>query len=216
LIINAKAQGDCNWGAGMERKIVYFEDIQVDNTEMTFQLVRERLATLGIKKLVLASTTGATAEKALDFFRDQGIKLVVVPHQYDFIRKENPFHFELVKRLRESGHEVHFGTMLFHTDELYQSSTPTVMANLLRCFSQGVKVCFEIVMMATDGGHLTNGETVIAIAGTHHGSDTALVMQAASSRSIKKLRVNEIICKPLNPLNVDEVQTKLASGKAID
>jgi len=29
------------------------------------------------------------------------------------------------------------------------------MATLLRCFSQGVKVCFEIVVMATDGGLVT-------------------------------------------------------------
>jgi hypothetical protein len=78
------------------------------------------------------------------------------------------------------------------------------MANLLRCFSQGVKVCFEIVLMATDAGLLTSGEKVAAIAGTGRGSDTALVMQAASSQNIRKLRVNEIICKPLNTLNVEE------------
>jgi hypothetical protein len=198
----------------MESKIVYFEDTRAENTELTFQLVRERLNAMGIKKLVLASTTGTTARKAMDYFREQGIKLIVVPHQFDFVRKENPFPPELVYALRESGHEVHFGTMLFHTDELYHSSIPTVMANLLRCFSQGVKVCFEIVLMATDGGHLMSGEKVIAIAGTGRGSDTALVMQAASSRNIKKLRVNEIICKPLNPLNIDEVREKLASEKA--
>ena len=200
-------------GDSMESKIVYFEDTRADNTETTFRLVRERLNTLGIKKLVLASTTGTTARRALDFFKDQGVKLIVVPHQYDFVRKENPFHADLAKRIREAGHEVHFGTMLFHTEDLYQSATPTLMANLLRCFSQGVKVCFEIVMMATDGGHLTNGEKVIAMAGTGRGSDTALVMQAASSRSIKKLRVNEIICKPLNPLNIDEVRERLAPEK---
>lgn len=197
----------------MESKIVYFENIGAENTEMTFQLVRERLNTLGIKKLVLASTTGTTARKAMDFFREQSVRLIVVPHQFDFVRKENPFSPELVNTLKKSGHEVHFGTMLFHTDELYQSSIPTVMANLLRCFSQGVKVCFEIVLMATDGGHLMSGEKVIAIAGTGRGSDTALVMQAASSRNIKKLRVNEIICKPLNPLNIEEVREKLASEK---
>jgi hypothetical protein len=30
-------------------------------------------------------------------------------------------------------------------------------------------------------------------------------MQAASSQQLKRLRVHEIICKPLNPLNIDEV-----------
>ncbi|NYT00844.1 MAG: hypothetical protein GKB99_03880 [Methanocellales archaeon] len=187
----------------MERKIVYFEDKKAENTDVTFELVQERLNTLGIKKLVLASTTGSTAKKAMDFFKDEGVKLIVVPHQFDFHREINPFPLELVKTLRYSGHEVHFGTMLFHTDNLYESDVPTLMANLLRCFCQGVKVCFEIVLMATDAGLLKNGEKVIAVGGTGRGSDTALVMQAASSRNPRNLRVNEIICKPLNPLDLD-------------
>jgi len=197
----------------MERKIVYFEELRAENTEITFRLVEERSNALGLKRLVLASTTGATAQKAMDFFKGKGVKLIVVPHQFGF-RERTAFPQELVKALRDSGHEVHFGTMLFHTDNLYESSIPTAMANLLRCFSQGVKVCFEIVLMATDAGLLTIGERVIAIAGTGRGSDTALVMQAASSRNIKKLRVNEIICKPLNPLNIDEVREKLYQQKA--
>ena len=84
------------------------------------------------------------------------------------------------------------------------------MANLLRCFCQGFKVCFEIVLMATDAGHVKSGETIIAIAGTGRGSDTGLVMQAASSQHLKKLRVNEILCKPLNPLNIEELRAKMA------
>ncbi len=189
----------------MERKIVYFEERTPENTETTFGLVRERLNGAGIKKLVIASTTGATAQKAMDFFEGSNVKLIVIPHQFDFRRKVNPFPPETAKSLRDSGHEVHFGTMLFHTSSLYESSAPILMANLLRCFSQGVKVCFEIVLMATDAGLVGSGERVIAIAGTARGSDTALVIQAASSQHLKRLRVHEIICKPLNPLNIDEV-----------
>ena len=188
----------------MENKVVYFEDLKTDNTEITFRLVEERLKTTAIKKIVLASTTGATAMKALEYFREQDVQLVVVPHQFDFKRKQNPFPPELVKTLRDSGHEVHFGTMLFHTGDLYGSTVPTIMANLLRCFSQGVKVCFEIVLMVTDAGLLKPGEQVIAIAGTGRGSDTSLMMQATSSQHLNKLRVNEIICKPYNKLNSDE------------
>ncbi len=189
----------------MESKIVYFEERRPENTDLTFRLVQEKLKTTAIRKLVIASTTGATARKAMDFFKDSGAKLIVVPHQFDFRRKVNPFPQELVRSLRDSGHEVHFGTMLFHTNALYESNVPIVMANLLRCFSQGVKVCFEIVLMVTDAGHAVSGEKLIAMAGTARGSDTALVMQAASSQHAKRLRVHEIICKPLNPLNIDEV-----------
>lgn len=75
----------------METKVVYFEHVRAENTEVTLRLVKERLSTLGIKKLVLASTTGATAKKALEFFKETDVKLIVVPHQFDFIREVNPF-----------------------------------------------------------------------------------------------------------------------------
>jgi len=189
----------------MEKRITYSEDVRADNTETTFVLARERLKGSAIKKLVLASTTGATAERAVQFFHDEGVKLIVIPHQFDFKRAVNLFPQDLAGKLREMGHEVHFATMLFHTDGFYNSTRAALMADLLRCFSQGVKVCFEIVVMATDGGLVASGEQVIAIAGTGRGSDTALVMQAASSQHLKRLRVNEILCKPLNLLNLDEV-----------
>jgi hypothetical protein len=195
----------------MESKTVYFENIGLENTEVAFGLARERMKTLGIKKLVLASTTGATAKQAMEFFKDDDVQLVVIPHQHDFIRKENAFPKELAAELREAGHEVHFATMLFHTESLYGTSRPTLMANVLRCFSQGVKVCFEIVLMATDAGLLDRGESVIALAGTGRGSDTALVVQAASSQHLENLRVNEILCKPLNPLITDEVRGRAAT-----
>ena len=197
----------------MERKITYFEDVKAENTDTTLELARDRLDILGIHKIVLASTTGATARKANEFFKDNGTRLIVVPHQFDFHREENLFPQELAKSLREAGHEVHFGTMLFHTDRLYDSKIPTLLANILRCFCQGVKVCFEIVLMATDAGLLTKGEKVIAIAGTGRGADTALVMQSASSQNMKQLRVNEIICKPLNPLNIDEALARVPPKK---
>ncbi len=188
----------------MENKVTYFESFTPENTDATFELVKERLRDEGIGKLVLASTTGATAARAMEFFSGDGVRLVVVPWQFDFKKKGNPFPEDLVQTLRDSGHAVHFGTMLFHTDDFYGSGTPTQMANLLRCFSQGVKVCFEIVMMATDAGLLAGGEKVMVMAGTGRGSDTALVMQAASSKNMKRLRVLELICKPVNLLHVDE------------
>ena len=182
----------------MERQTIYFEEVGKENTAKTLMLVQARLQESSIQKIVLASTTGDTAKKALDMFPAPTTRLVVVPHQFDFSSKANRFPPELVTTLRSAGHDVHFGTMLFHTENLYQSQIPVLMADLLRCFSQGVKVCVEIVLMATDAGLLTPGEKVIAMAGTGLGADTALVMQAASSQHLKHLRILEMICKPLN------------------
>ena len=89
----------------MESTIVYFEERTPENTATTFRLVRERLQGGGINKLVLASTTGATARQALEFFGDEGCQLIVVPHQWDFHRDTNPFPPELVQALREAGHD---------------------------------------------------------------------------------------------------------------
>ena len=194
----------------MEGKIVYFEEGGAQNTQAALDLVRERLDRKDIKKIVLASTTGDTARRAMELFRNQDVKLIVVPHQFDFHRDSNAFPEELAEELRQSGHMVHFGTMLFHTDEFYGSKNAMALANILRCFCQGVKVCFEIIFMATDAGLVAGGEKVIAIAGTGRGSDTALVMQAASTQHSRRLKVHEILCKPLNPLSIEELQERMA------
>lgn len=182
----------------MERKIVYFEESDSNNTDVTFKLVEERLKETGIKKLVLASTTGAIAQKAMADFRDLDVQLIVVPHQFDFSNKENLFPRDLVKKLHDAGHEVHFSTMLFHTERLFGSNVPSAIATLLYSFCQGIKVCIEIALMVTDAGYLITGERAIVVAGTGKGADTAVVIQAGSTRNPRNLRINEILCKPLN------------------
>ena len=179
----------------MEEKIVYFEEPGPVNTEVTIGLVMERAKARGIKKIVLASTRGDTARLAAERLVGTGITMVVIPHQYGFGPVQR-FPSELVKSLEKQGHSVHFATHLFHTENLYGNTTPRVMAFLLRTFSQGMKVCVEMVMMAVDGGHVTVGENVIVIAGTGRGADTAIVVEAVSSRDMPNLHITEIICKP--------------------
>ena len=72
-----------------------------------------------------------------------------------------------------------------------------ILANLLRIFGQGIKVVVEIAMMACDGGCVASKERIIAVAGTGTGADVAVVMTAAPSTRWTKLRIHEIICKPL-------------------
>ena len=181
----------------MDEKIVYFEKPGKENTEATINLALERAALRKIDNLVLASTRGGTARTVAKAVDGKDINLVVVPWQFGFKGKENPFHREIVQELRQKEHVVHFGTMLFHTTDLYADKTPLAMANALRVFGQGIKVCVEIIMMACDGGCLGIGEKVIAIAGTNVGADTAVVATAAPSTMLTSLRIHEIICKPL-------------------
>jgi len=180
----------------VEEKIVYFETPGEDNTETVLTLVRERAQARNIKKIVLASTRGHTARAAARAFEGTDLKMVVVPWAHGAV-KEHPFPAELKAELEGKGHQVHFSTMLFHTGELYGTQTPTIMANLLRIFCQGFKVAVEILMMACDGGCVAGKEKAIVVTGTARGADTALVATAAPSLRWTKLRVHEIICKPL-------------------
>jgi len=179
----------------VEEKVVYFEQPGIENTETTLKLAAERAKARGIKKIVVASTRGEVAKVAAKLWAKSGLKMVVVPHQFGFMGMKFPQ--ELITELEKQGHTVHFGTMLFHTDRLYGVDTPTIMANLLRTFCQGMKVCVEILMMATDGGKVDVGEQVVVVSGSGRGSDTAVVAIAAPSTHLADLHITEIICKPL-------------------
>ncbi len=180
----------------VEEKIIYFENPGRRNTRKTLELALTRAKARGIKKIVLASTTGETALIAADLFAGADIEMVVVPHQYGF-RAGQRFPEALITDLEEKGHRVYFGTMLFHTDDLYGSRVPSVLAMLLRTFCQGMKVVHEILLMATNGGCVDAGEKVVVVAGTGRGSDTAAVAIAAPSSRLHELHITEIICKPL-------------------
>ncbi len=180
----------------MEEKIVYFETGGEHNTSETLRLARERAAARGIKKMVVASTRGDTARAARDALGGSGIQMVVIPHQYGFGQQQR-FPQALVSELEQKGYHVHFGTMLFHTEDFYGNRAARIMATVLRAFCQGTKVGVEISLMACDGGLIGAGEKIIAVAGTGLGADTALVLTAAPSTRPGDLHIHEIICKPL-------------------
>jgi hypothetical protein len=180
----------------LEEKIVYFESAGKDNTGETLNLAIERARARGIKKLIVASTWGDTARQAAGLLEGTGIRMVVVPHQPGFISGAS-FPAEVVAELERQGHDVHFGTMIFHTERFYRNDTPHAMADLLRTFCQGMKVCVEIVLMAADGAKVVAGEQVVAVAGTGRGADTAVVATAATTQHLADLHITEIICKPL-------------------
>jgi uncharacterized protein len=181
----------------VERSIVYFERAGRANTNETLRLAAKEANERGIRKVVLASTTGDTARAAAELFSGTPIKLVVVPHQYGFTQTQR-FPPELVAELEEQGHRVHFGTMLFHTDAFYGGGAAEAMAMILRTICQGMKVCVETVLMAADAGLVARGEEVIAVSGTRRGADTAVVAIASTSAALQDLHVTEILCKPLH------------------
>ncbi|MGQ4833635.1 MAG: pyruvate kinase alpha/beta domain-containing protein [Candidatus Asgardarchaeia archaeon] len=186
-----------------EEKIVYFENPGPENTEETLKLALIRAKNLGIKDIVIASTYGATAKKALEYFDPQEFNLVVVTHMTGFI---NPGEQQMDKETRDfliqKGIKVLTCTHALSGVErslrsFFNFYGPVeLMANTLRLFGEGMKVCIEIVLMAADAGLIPIDKDVIAIGGTSFGADTAAVIKPTHTSSFFDLYIREIICKP--------------------
>ncbi len=185
----------------MEAKTVYFEKAGPDNTDTVLKIARERAEQLGIKTVVVATTRGATAVKAMDVFK--GLRVVAVSHSAGW---KEPDTQELTEENRKAI-EAKGGTIIttshtfagLHRAMRTQFSTYVVgdvVANTLRLFGDGMKVACEIAMMAADSGQVRCDEDVICISGSSRGADTAIVLTPVNSQRFFSMKVKEILCKP--------------------
>ena len=196
----------------MDKIIKYFENSGPQNTEETIMAVSKRVDELNIKHIVVATRLGETALRVGEFFKDSGLNIVAISHQYGYL-KPGKWLIDngIYKKLRELRVKLCTGTMplttpgrLYRPDwkggskySIYNTTFPfDIIADTLRMFSQGMKVCVEIVVMAADMGLIPVEEEVISIGGTRTGADTAVVIQPAHIHEIYDLRILEIIAKP--------------------
>ena len=192
----------------MESKTTYFENIGKENTEQTLSIAKHRANELGVKTVVIASTTGETAVKALDVF--YGLNLIVVSHTAGF---KNPdiqeFTEENRKIVEGKGVPIVTSTHVFGGLDraMRQGSIPEtrftyvigdIVAATLGIFGHGMKVACEIAVMAADAGLVRCDEDIISVAGTGAigGSDTAIIIQPANAHRFFDIKVKEILCKP--------------------
>ena len=155
------------------------------------------------KYLVVASTEGDTGLLFSEALNDSGINMVVVTHSAGF-KGANTHEMisDIRKKIESNGAKVYTGTMITHNIETafalkFQGLYPTtIVAQALRRYGEGPKVCCEIVMMAADAGLIPEGEEVLAVAGTAKGADSVLVIRSAISKRFLELRVLEILAKP--------------------
>jgi len=183
---------------------MYFDKVGESNTDQTLELAVKACAERGIRHLVVASTNGPTAKKALSQLKGTEVKLVVITHNYGF-SEEGKCSFDegLRREIEQAGHKVLSGTLV--TRNLSKAialkmggwSESELVANVLRIFGQGAKVCVEMACMAADHGLIPFSDCVF-VAGAGHGADTAMVIRPVASNNFFNLKVKEIICKPKN------------------
>ena len=185
----------------MELKTTYFENPGRENTEEVLRIAKQRAEELGIKTIVVASTAGDTAVRAMDVL--QGLRVIVVTHVTGMRGPDTQEFTEENRKIVESK-----GGTVFTTAHTFSGLSAAmrkkfntyiigdIVANILRIFGQGMKVVCEIAVMAADGGLVRTDEDVIAIGGTGRGADTAVVLRAVNSGDFFDLKVKEVLCKP--------------------
>jgi len=186
----------------MREETTYFPSFGIVNTDETLRIAKERAERAGIKTFIVASTNGHTIRKALELLQGSDAKFIVVGGN------KETFPADLSEALATGGHHL-----VFNDD--HGLKYPDITWWILRNFSEGMKVCVQMTLIASDLGLLPVGEEAVAIAGTGRqdfpeggGADTAIIMEGVTGeeffkpslteieRKRKGRRIKEILCKP--------------------
>jgi hypothetical protein len=180
---------------------VYFTQRGPETTARTLELARARAEQLGIRKVLVATTGGATGVRAAQTLRD--LEVIVVSHSTGFpapdiqeLTPENRAAIEAAGARLLTCQHAFGGVGRAVRKKLGTYEIEEIIAFTLRTFCEGIKVAAEMTLMAADAGLVRTDEPLIAIAGTGRGADTAAILKPANAQAFFDLRFLEIICMP--------------------
>lgn len=188
------------------RTTCYFDKPGPVNTQDSARFAVERAQELKLKTIIVASSSGKTAQVFFDAIKGTGIQLIVVTHVVGFIKPgEWEFSHEIAAHLRKEGVKIITGTHTLSGLERALSRSPKVGGGsrteaiaeaLRRIVAVGLKVAVECVLIAADQGTVGVEDEVIAVGGTASGADTVCVIRPAHTANFFDLQVREIVAMP--------------------
>ena len=183
-------------------EITYFDEPGEEHTEEALRLAKEFAEKHGIRDVLVASTRGTTGARASEIFK--GYNLVVVTHHVGF---REPGQSQLLdehkKEIERNGGKVlttmhALSGVIRGIRKKFGATQPfELIANTLRLFGEGAKVCVEIVIMAADSGLIPMDKDVLSISGTGKGADSVMLIKPAHSNNFFEMRVRKVICRPI-------------------
>jgi len=186
-----------------ESKILYFSKKGPANTAKTLEIALACCRARGLRKIVVASSTGATA---LHLRKRAGaaIDIIAVTYGAGTRYREEVERFNTNRQsLIDNGIEIVRGLhALSGVERSFEGKYKcgfiplNIVSDTLRLFSQGVKVCVEISVMAAEHGLVSPDEEIVAIGGSGTGADTALVIKPAYAAHFFETRIRAILCMP--------------------
>jgi len=190
----------------IEKKTWYFDKPGPANTADAAKFAIGRAKELNIKTIIIASTSGKTAEIFHEAMKGSPLDLVVVTHVVGFTKPgEWEFSAEIARQLQKNGVKIVTGTHALSGLERALSRSPKVGGGsrteaiaeaLRRVVAVGLKVAVECVLIAADQGMIGVDKEVIAVGGTASGADTVCVIQPAHTGNFFDLQVREIVAMP--------------------
>ncbi len=187
----------------MIRQVEYFEKPGKENTRRCVEIVSD-LVNEGLSHIVVATTGGQTAMAVSEYLRGKNVNIVAVTHNVGYAGpNQDECPLEVRQELANRGVKIFTGTILSRGIEAalmkkHQGVYPAyIVAQSLRLFCQGIKVCVECVVEACDAGLIPEGSDIIAMAGTGRGADTVAVLDAHPSDRFFDVRIKQILAKPL-------------------
>lgn len=189
--------------SGQESKIFYFDSKGPVNTDKTLDIALECCRERKIQKIVVASSTGETALKLHEKAPDE-IDIIAVTYSAG-----SRFPDEVERFLKNRDDIMAKGITIVRgmhalsaTEKAFQNKYKTgmmplnIVADSLRMFCHGIKVCVEIAIMAAEAGHITPGQDVVALGGSHRGADTAAVLNPAYAAHMFETKIRALLCMP--------------------
>jgi hypothetical protein len=187
----------------IEVKCKYFNSPGPKNTAELLTLALQRSLELGLKKVLVATSTGRTVEELLKVMKPGALEVVAVSYVVGFNQPgQRALSLQAQESLESKGVRVIIAAHALSgvgkgvASALGGTHPGEIVAQSLRMLSQGVKVGVEIALMAVDAGLVSPDEEVLTITGTGKGADTALIIKPANSHKVFDLKVLEVLAKP--------------------
>jgi len=190
----------------IEKKTWYFDKPGPANTADAAKFAIERAQELKIQTIIVASSSGKTAEVFHEAMKGSQIDLVVVTHVVGFTKPgEWEFDAKTATMLRSNGVAIVTGTHALSGLERALSRSPKVGGGsrteaiaeaLRRTVAVGLKVAVECVLIAADQGTIGIDREVIAVGGTASGADTVCVIRPPHTANFFDMQVREIVAMP--------------------
>ena len=190
-------------GQAIEKKIYYFDEKGPKNTDRTLDIALSCCEERKIGKIVVASSTGGTALKLHEKAKPS-LEIIAVTYCAGsrFTAEVEQFN-KNAGTIAEKGVRVVRGLhALSGVEKSFENKYKTgfmplnIVADSLRMFSHGVKVCVEISIMAAEHGFIIPEEEVVVVAGSGHGADTALVLKPAYAANMFDTKIKALLCMP--------------------